>query len=72
MAKSPHTTFPKSAHVFVKLKDGTNFLDQWESKKGNYVYFRKHERVRTADIKAMTFKRLQSTENKNHPPVVSS
>lgn len=59
MPKSPHTTFPKSSHVFVKLKDGTSFTDQWEDKKGRYVYFRNRPRVKTADIKAMTFKKLK-------------
>lgn len=62
MGKSPHTTFPKSAHVFVKLKDGTSFTDQWESKKGKFIYFRNRKRLQTSEIKAMTFKKLKPNE----------
>ena len=59
MPKSPHTSFKKGTHVFVKLKDGSKFEDQFEDKKTKFVVLRKSGKIPIKDIKAMTFKNLK-------------
>lgn len=49
--------FPKGKRVHVRMRDGSSFVDHWESKKSRYVVFRESGRVQTKLIESITINR---------------
>ncbi len=60
-----HTGFRKGTHVFAILTDGTKFDAKFKDKKGRYIYFFDHDRIVTADVKAMSFFKHQPEREPN-------
>lgn len=47
--RTPHTVCFPGKRVYVKLVDGTEFIDRFKEKNGNTVFFENH-RVKSGDI----------------------
>lgn len=47
--RTPHTVCRSGKRVYVKLKDGTEFIERFKEKRGNRVFFEKHQ-VHHGDI----------------------
>jgi hypothetical protein len=52
----PHTHFPRGKRVWVILKDGTAFVAKFdETNDHGAVSFLDHKRVRTRDLRSITY-----------------
>ena len=52
--RTPHTCCKRGKRVRVILLSGEQFIDKFWEKAGRFVYFQKHEKVRTGEIRAFT------------------
>jgi hypothetical protein len=52
--RTPHSSTYKGKRVYVILRDGTEFVDKFIDKKGRFVYFETHGRVRTSELRVFT------------------
>jgi len=52
--RTPHTSTNKGKRVLVILRDGTKFVDKFMDKKGGFIYFEEHDRVRIDEVRAFT------------------
>jgi hypothetical protein len=58
MKRTPHTHFPKGAHVFIILTDGHMFDDIFIERLSRVVVLRTNGKVLVDDIKSMSYRRL--------------
>ena len=54
MKKNPHTTFTRGKRVFVKLCDGSLFIDKFIEKLSKGVVFFDKGLVKTSNIKSIS------------------
>jgi hypothetical protein len=52
--RTPHSSTYKGKRVYVILRDGTEFVDKFVDKKGRFVYFETHGRVRIQELRVFT------------------
>jgi hypothetical protein len=52
--RTPHSSTYKGKRVYVVLRDGTEFVDKFIDKKGRFVYFEIHARVRKSELRVFT------------------
>jgi hypothetical protein len=52
--RTPHTATNKGKRVYVQLKDGSEFVDKFLDRKGNYCFFEQQGKIRRRDIKVFT------------------
>jgi len=55
VTKTPHTTFTRGTHVFVILRDGSSFDDNYVDRNARYVILREKGEVKISDIRSMSF-----------------
>ena len=58
-----HSEFRKGASVFVQLKDGQAFRDNYEEVKGRFVIFRKKGKVSKEILRAISYYRPTAKAN---------
>jgi len=54
---SAHTSFQQGQHVWVQLKTGEQFADQFQERRSRHVVLRKRGRVSMGDLRAISIAR---------------
>ncbi len=57
-----HSSTYKNKRVYVVLKDGTSFVDQFIDKKSNYIFFKEQGKHAKSAIRTMTIFRHQPNQ----------
>lgn len=65
MSSCPHTAFPKNTKVFIILKNGEKFIDNFIGKKSKYVFFKELGKVNIGDIKVISYFKNQPQSNRS-------
>lgn len=57
--RMPHTHFHKGKTVWVRLKDGSEFVGKFVERKGRFVVL-DNVKFRTSELKSMSYRNLNS------------
>ena len=60
---STHSSTNKGKRVFIKMKDGTSFVDKFMDTGSGWIEFEERGRVQKKDIKNFSIHRWQNQEN---------
>lgn len=56
-----HTHFPRGAHVFVILRDGTKFEDKYWSHEGDRIKLVRYGELRLRKVRSISYRKLSET-----------